>query len=75
MSRNTDRIRKAAADIGVKIDSIVWQPIGPNFEMMGCSGGWIVNGEAIALNVADAIDFIQKYPDAVDRDYEAPDGH
>ena len=67
MSRNEQKIRQAAESIGKKVHSIRWEPLGPSFEMMGRSGGWIVNDEAIGHNTDEAVEFILRYWD--DRDF------
>jgi hypothetical protein len=57
--RKETLIRMFANQVGFAIESIRWQPLGKDHEMMGRSGGWIVNGESIGHNAKEAIDFIR----------------
>ncbi len=42
MTRNEKKIRVVAAEVGIKIESVAWEPLGTAMEMCGPSGGWIV---------------------------------
>ena len=65
MSRNEKKIRKLAADLGIRIKSIVWEPWGQSFEMQGIAGGWIINEDPIGLNIEEALGFMRQFPDSL----------
>lgn len=73
MSKNTERIRRVADELGLNIESLEWQPIGKDFEMIGRSGGWIVNGEAKAHSTDELIQLMREHPSVIDHDYEEPE--
>jgi hypothetical protein len=63
VSRNEKRIREVAAELGIYVESLRWEPIGMDFEMCGRSGGWILNGfESIGLSTEEAIKYLRKWP-------------
>ena len=60
MSRREKLIRKVAAEAGITIISVRYEPIGPAMEMCGHSGGWIVNeGEFVGYSVVDVVQDIR----------------
>ena len=40
LSRQRKRIHKAAAELGIEIERLTWEPIGKAGEKVGPSGGW-----------------------------------
>ena len=62
MTKSQNKIAKALMEIGCYAKSIEWEPIGISFEMQGRSGGWLINGESIGLNIDQALNFIREHP-------------
>lgn len=59
MSRREEQIRAVAAECGIEVAELTWEPIGMAMEMCGPSGGWrLVDAEGddyMAYNSEDLI--------------------
>lgn len=59
MSRNEKLIRAKCAELGIEVESLRWEPIGPAVEMCGYSGGWILNEfDPIGLSTKEALEHL-----------------
>lgn len=63
-SKNAKRIRDLCWQLGIQVESLVWENPGPALEMAGCSGGWILNGRPIGLSTHDALAHLQQCPES-----------
>jgi len=57
-------IQKAAEDLGLKIQEMIWEPIGPAAEMCGNSGGWRIldseDRDYLGYNYAEVIEDMRR---------------
>lgn len=76
MSRQREKIRKAAEAKGYSLVSADWQPIGQQVEMAGREGGWTVEAEpdelAVGYSADDVVDWINEFWPSVRIDGETP---